>query len=266
MTKCEFKPDVVSSYNLTMAMVEGQEKGSNPVELFSVTAQCLVVLHFTGSVDLFSIIIAHCSVVSHFTGSVRLFSSIIAHCVVVSLFTGSVRLFSVIAHCVVVRLFSGSVKLFSIIAHCTVVSLFTGSVKLFSIVAHCIVLLFAQSVKLLTMTAEYIVVLLFTGSVKRFTVTAQYIVVLLFAGSVDFAENKDGRWDISIQAVQCPVGDNKLQYAFQGSNPWYLKLQVSNYRYTNMCFTLFFVVGLCRLLFPCPTLQKSKLQMKNMSY
>ena len=116
------------------------------------------------------------------------------------------------------------------------------------------------------MTAEYIVVLLFTGSVKRFTVTAQYIVVLLFAGSVDFAENKDGRWDISIQAVQCPVGDNKLQYAFQGSNPWYLKLQVSNYRYTNTCFTLFFVVGLCRLLFPCPTLQKSKLQMKNMSY
>ena len=47
---------------------------------------------------------------------------------------------------------------------------------------------------------------------------------------MDFAENKDGRWDISIQAVQCPVGDNKLQYAFQGSNPWYLKLQVSNYR------------------------------------
>ena len=83
---------------------------------------------------------------------------------------------------------------------------------------------------------------------------------------MDFAENKDGRWDISIQAVQCPVGDNKLQYAFQGSNPWYLKLQVSNYRYANTCFTLFFVVGLCRLLFPYPTLQKSKLQMKNMSY
>ena len=53
---------------------------------------------------------------------------------------------------------------------------------------------------------------------------------VVVTGSVDFAENKDGRWDISIQAVQCPVGDNKLQYAFQGSNPWYLKLQVSNYR------------------------------------
>ncbi|XP_076439114.1 expansin-YoaJ-like [Babylonia areolata] len=49
-------------------------------------------------------------------------------------------------------------------------------------------------------------------------------------GSVDFALNGDGRWDIEIQAVQCPVANNKLQYSFQGSNPWYLKLQVSNYR------------------------------------
>ncbi|KAL8591884.1 hypothetical protein ACOMHN_044380 [Nucella lapillus] len=49
-------------------------------------------------------------------------------------------------------------------------------------------------------------------------------------GSVDFSLSGDGRWDIEIQAVQCPVGNNKLQYSFQGSNPWYLKLQVANYR------------------------------------
>ena len=62
----------------------------------------------------------------------------------------------------------------------------------------------------------------------------------VLTGSVDFAENKDGRWDISIQAVQCPVGDNKLQYAFQGSNPWYLKLQVSNYRSESLLLSYTF--------------------------
>ncbi|XP_063433937.1 uncharacterized protein LOC134715593 [Mytilus trossulus] len=50
------------------------------------------------------------------------------------------------------------------------------------------------------------------------------------AGSVDLAENGDGRWEVEIQAVQCPVGNTKLEYKFQGSNPWYLKLQVRNAR------------------------------------
>lgn len=49
-------------------------------------------------------------------------------------------------------------------------------------------------------------------------------------GSVDLAENGDGRWEVEIQAVQCPVGSTKLEYKFQGSNPWYLKLQVRNAR------------------------------------
>jgi len=49
-------------------------------------------------------------------------------------------------------------------------------------------------------------------------------------GSVDFGTSGDGRWEISIQAVQCPVGDSTIQYRFQGSNQWYIKLQVRNAR------------------------------------
>ncbi|KAK7116585.1 expansin-YoaJ-like [Littorina saxatilis] len=50
------------------------------------------------------------------------------------------------------------------------------------------------------------------------------------AGDVDLGVSGDGRWDISIKAVQCPVGNGKLDYKFQGSNPWYIKLQVQNAR------------------------------------
>ncbi|KAJ8304118.1 hypothetical protein KUTeg_017701, partial [Tegillarca granosa] len=50
------------------------------------------------------------------------------------------------------------------------------------------------------------------------------------AGSLDFALNGDGRWDIQIQAIQCPVGNTKIEYKFQGSNPWYIKLQIRNAR------------------------------------
>ncbi|XP_059142652.1 expansin-YoaJ-like [Physella acuta] len=49
-------------------------------------------------------------------------------------------------------------------------------------------------------------------------------------GDVDLALNGDGRWDVTIQAVQCPVGASTIQYTFQGSNPWYLKLQIRNAR------------------------------------
>ncbi|XP_060066506.1 uncharacterized protein LOC132546807 [Ylistrum balloti] len=50
------------------------------------------------------------------------------------------------------------------------------------------------------------------------------------AGSVDFAKNGDGRWGISIRAIQCPVGNTKIEYKFQGSNDYYLKLQIRNAR------------------------------------
>ena len=48
---------------------------------------------------------------------------------------------------------------------------------------------------------------------------------------MDLAESGDGRWDVNITAVQCPVGSSKIKYLFQGSYSTYLKLRVSNYRY-----------------------------------
>ncbi|WAR00651.1 hypothetical protein MAR_025023 [Mya arenaria] len=47
------------------------------------------------------------------------------------------------------------------------------------------------------------------------------------AGSVDLAEDGDGRWGVSIRAVQCP-SSGPIEYALQGSNDWYIKLQVRN--------------------------------------
>ncbi|XP_069136626.1 uncharacterized protein [Argopecten irradians] len=49
-------------------------------------------------------------------------------------------------------------------------------------------------------------------------------------GDVDFSKTGDGRWDIVIQAIQCPVGNTSIEYKFQGSNRYYLKLQVRNAR------------------------------------
>jgi len=44
--------------------------------------------------------------------------------------------------------------------------------------------------------------------------------------SIDLAKSGDGSWGISWKAVPCPVGSEKLKYKFQGSNAYYLKLQV----------------------------------------
>jgi len=48
-------------------------------------------------------------------------------------------------------------------------------------------------------------------------------------GSLDLAKNGDGRWGINWVAVDCPVNGG-LTYFFQGSNPYYLKMQVGNAR------------------------------------
>jgi hypothetical protein len=47
------------------------------------------------------------------------------------------------------------------------------------------------------------------------------------SGSVDLGWQGDGRWDISWKAVNCPTTSG-FQYLFQGSNPWYIKLQARN--------------------------------------
>lgn len=51
------------------------------------------------------------------------------------------------------------------------------------------------------------------------------------AGDLDLAENgSDGRWDITWQATDCPVGETDLAYLLQGSNPFYIKLGIRNHR------------------------------------
>lgn len=50
------------------------------------------------------------------------------------------------------------------------------------------------------------------------------------AGDVDAAVAGDGRWQVEWTAVDCPVGGAKVQYVFQGSNTYYLKLQVRGHR------------------------------------
>ena len=44
------------------------------------------------------------------------------------------------------------------------------------------------------------------------------------SGDLDFATDGDGRWDISWHFVPCESGDD-LTYIFEGSNPFYWKLQ-----------------------------------------
>ncbi|XP_062586784.1 uncharacterized protein LOC134248393 [Saccostrea cucullata] len=43
-------------------------------------------------------------------------------------------------------------------------------------------------------------------------------------------ENVDGLLGLEMQAIQCPVGNSTLEYKFQGSSPYYIKLQVRNAR------------------------------------
>lgn len=43
-------------------------------------------------------------------------------------------------------------------------------------------------------------------------------------------DDVDGRMWMEMQAIQCPVGNTTLEYKFQGSGPYYIKLQVRNAR------------------------------------
>ena len=48
-------------------------------------------------------------------------------------------------------------------------------------------------------------------------------------GDLDLAQSGDGRWDLRWKAVPCPGTKRRsFQYAFEGSNDYYLKLQVRN--------------------------------------
>jgi len=45
-------------------------------------------------------------------------------------------------------------------------------------------------------------------------------------GDIDIGTSGDGKWVINWKAIPCPVGTGKFSYKFEGSNPYYLKLQV----------------------------------------
>jgi expansin (peptidoglycan-binding protein) len=46
-------------------------------------------------------------------------------------------------------------------------------------------------------------------------------------GDLDFAINGDGRWNIKWRAISCSIKQG-IQFMFEGSNPWYIKLQIRN--------------------------------------
>ena len=50
------------------------------------------------------------------------------------------------------------------------------------------------------------------------------------SGSIDQGANGDGRWKIHWHAVQCNVGSSSFLYSFQGSNDYYVKMNVANAR------------------------------------
>jgi len=50
------------------------------------------------------------------------------------------------------------------------------------------------------------------------------------SGDLDVARSGDGRWDIEWVAVNCPGSYGNIQYMGQGSNNFFLKIQVRNHR------------------------------------
>ena len=69
--------------------------------------------------------------------------------------------------------------------------------------------------------------------------TTQYVLVSnlcpeCLAGSLDQEINGDGRWTIQWYPVQCAVGTTPLVYSFQGSNAYYIKMQISNHRWAAL--------------------------------
>jgi len=72
-------------------------------------------------------------------------------------------------------------------------------------------------------------------AVNPVPLTTQYVLVSnlcpeCLAGSLDQEIAGDGRWTIEWHPVQCAVGSTPFVYSFQGSNPYYIKMQVSNHR------------------------------------
>ena len=67
------------------------------------------------------------------------------------------------------------------------------------------------------------------GRAIRFVLTSNQCPECL-AGSIDQEISGDGRWRAGWTPVQCAVGSAPFVYSFQGSNAWFIKLQVANTR------------------------------------
>ena len=57
-------------------------------------------------------------------------------------------------------------------------------------------------------------------------------------GALDLGQDGDGRWGISWYPVQCDVGSTTFQYSFAGSNAQYVKMAITNTRYSCMLLDL----------------------------
>ncbi|XP_048735545.1 uncharacterized protein LOC125650994 [Ostrea edulis] len=65
---------------------------------------------------------------------------------------------------------------------------------------------------------------------RTFTVLVKDFCPNCMPGVPAIKDDVDGRLGMEMQAIQCPVGNSSLEYKFQGSSPYYIKLQVRNAR------------------------------------
>lgn len=74
------------------------------------------------------------------------------------------------------------------------------------------------------------------GAGDPIPLTTQYVLVSNLCpecktGDLDQEKAGDGRWNIEWYPVQCAVGNTPFVYSFQGSNPYYIKMQIANHRH-----------------------------------
>lgn len=62
-------------------------------------------------------------------------------------------------------------------------------------------------------------------------------------GSLDLSESGDGRWKIKFRYVPCPFQDD-LSFLFEGSNPYYFKLQARGLQYPIKSITVSGIPGI----------------------
>ena len=70
-----------------------------------------------------------------------------------------------------------------------------------------------------------------TPSIYQLSIIYHLTIFSPSTGGFDYFIVGDGRWQATYKAVECPSipgTAGNIMFRFQGSNPWYLKLQVRN--------------------------------------